>query len=326
MCNSAPEPTPPKETSAAATGTNVATSVANAFLGNVSQNTPDGSLSYDVTGNHNWTDPYTGESYSIPTFTSTQTLSPEAQAVKDQENRTQLNLSTLAADQSGFLNDYMAEPFQYGVGEYEQWAGDTYGRLNDDKNAQSEEALRARLANQGIKVGTPLYERALGELRESQMGARDQFMLDAYGTGMQTALTERNQPINEITGLMSGSQVSQPNFINANMPKMSTTDNAAIISNTDQQKMNAWQQNQAAMGSMISGIGGLFTLSDPDAKTDKKKIAETDEGLGLYSFKYKGSPQTQIGLMADEVKKKKPKAVATGPDGLMRVDYGKALS
>ena len=85
-------------------------------------------------------------------------------------------------------------------------------------------------------------------------------------------------------------------------------------------------QSQSALGSAIGGLGGLFALSDERAKTDKKKIGETKDGLGIYSFKYKGSPKTEIGLMAQEVAKKKPHAVAMGGDGLMRVNYEEATA
>ena len=69
-------PTPPsvQDTARAATGTNVSTAVANAYLNNVNQTTPNGSLNYNQTGSYNWTDPSTGSSYNIPTFTATQTL------------------------------------------------------------------------------------------------------------------------------------------------------------------------------------------------------------------------------------------------------------
>ena len=42
--NDAPAPTPPKETSAAQTGTNVSTAIANSMMGNVNQVTPQGNL------------------------------------------------------------------------------------------------------------------------------------------------------------------------------------------------------------------------------------------------------------------------------------------
>ena len=83
-----PTPPDPISTARGATSTNVATSVANAYLNNVNQNTPQGSLNYNATGNYAWNDPVTGTSYNIPTFTATQTLSPQGQAIKAQTDAT----------------------------------------------------------------------------------------------------------------------------------------------------------------------------------------------------------------------------------------------
>lgn len=322
----APQPTPPKETSAAATGTNISTAIANAFLGNMNETTPDGTRTFSEAGRTSITDPYTGETYEIPRFSVETTLSPEQQRIKAEQDAASLNLSTLAKDQSGFLGDYMAEPFSYDPGEHEGWALDIYDRLGADSKSADQQALASRLANQGIGIGTEAYDRAMGGLYEGQQRARDQFLLDSYKTGFGTAQAQRNQPINEITALLSGGQVSNPMFSTSPMAAQApTTDNAAIINSYDNQKMNAWMQNQAAMGSAISGLGGLFSLSDERAKTDKERIGTTEDGLGLYKFRYKGSPKVEVGLMAQDVKKKKPKAVRTGPDGLMRVNYREAL-
>ncbi|WP_434286304.1 tail fiber domain-containing protein [Celeribacter sp. SCSIO 80788] len=330
--SSAPEPTDPVETSAATTGTNVSTAIANAFLGNVNQVTNDGTLTYDQTGSYSWTDPYTGETYDVPTFTATQTLSDEQQAISDQSNAAELNLATLANNQSAFLNDYMANPFSYSVGEYENWANNLYNSLNSENNANSVDALKAQLANQGIKVGTEAYDRAMAGLTESQQNTQNQFLLDAYSTGLNTALTERNQPINEITALLSGSQVDNPTYANTNSSQITGTDNASIIGNYDSQSLAAWQQNQAATAGLLGGVGGLFsglgkvgvTLSDARVKEDKEKIGETKDGIGIYRFRYKGDPKLQIGLMAQDVKKKRPEAVTTTPSGLMAVNYDEA--
>lgn len=262
MCYDAPKPTDPRDTSAASTGTNVATSIANAFLTNMDEVTPDGTRTFDQTGSYSWTDPYTNQTYEVPRFTVTQTLSPEQQAIADQSNATRLNLGTLANNQSAFLNDYMQEPFQYNPGVHEGWALGLYDSLNRDSNAQADEALRSRLAAQGIKAGSEAYDREMQNAYEARGNARDRFLLDSYRTGFDTAQTQRNQPINEITALLSGSQVSQPNFsTRAGVSGMPTTDNASIIGNYDNQRMNAWAQNQAAMGSMFSGLGGLFALA-----------------------------------------------------------------
>ena len=229
----APDPTPPKETSAATTGTNVSTAIANAYMTNMNETTPDGTKTFDQTGMQSVTDPYTGQTYKIPTFSVTQTLSPAQQAIKDQQDAASLNLATLGADQSAFLNQYMSEPFSYSPGEYEGWALNLYDQLNGDRIATDQEALRTQLANQGIAIGSKAYDDAMSGFYGGQQDSRNKFLLDAYGTGMQTALTERNQPLNEIGALLSGGQVSQPNFMTgAGVQGAATTDNASIIANT----------------------------------------------------------------------------------------------
>jgi len=75
-----PTPPNPAQTAAAQTGTNVSTAVANSFLGNMNQITPDGMLRFDPTDTYSWTDPSTGANYNLPRFTSTQLLSPAQQA------------------------------------------------------------------------------------------------------------------------------------------------------------------------------------------------------------------------------------------------------
>ena len=107
----APTPPNPYQTAAAQTGTNVSTGVANAFLNNVNQNTPQGSLRYDVTGNYGWTDPSTGQTYQIPTFTSTQSLSPQQQAIQSQTDAAKMNLAGLANSQSSSISNLLNTAF-----------------------------------------------------------------------------------------------------------------------------------------------------------------------------------------------------------------------
>ena len=106
---SAPSPPNPRDTASAQTGTNVSTALANNIMGMVNQNTPYGSLSYEQTGQYDWTDPYTNKSYTVPTYTSTVSLTPEQQGILDSNLATQGNLSDLAQNRSGFLNEYMSE-------------------------------------------------------------------------------------------------------------------------------------------------------------------------------------------------------------------------
>lgn len=95
-----PSPPDPQEVAGAQTANNVGTAIASAALGSVNQVTPNGSLTYDQTGATQWTDPNTGNTYDIPQYTATQTLTPRAQEQLAAENRAGLNLANLAADQS----------------------------------------------------------------------------------------------------------------------------------------------------------------------------------------------------------------------------------
>jgi len=334
----APAPTPPKDVSAATTGTNVSTAIANAYLQNMDETTADGTKTFNQTGTVPIKDPYTGQTYQVPRFSVTQTLSPAQQAIKDQHDNASYNLAELGNNLSGTLGHQLTGNFRLGNEPTEARLFDLGRKRLDPMFAQRDEDLRTRLANQGIKAGTAAYDREMANLGQQENDAYNQLLLSGRGQASQELLTEDNQRINQISALLNGGQVSQPNFMTgASIGAIPTTDNASIIGNYDNAKLAAWQQNQAAIGSMLGGLGGLFAggadsafngmlaLSDERAKTDKKKIAETKDGMGIYSFKYKGDKKTQIGLMAQEVEKKKPSAVKTGADGLMRVDYGKAL-
>jgi hypothetical protein len=69
--------------------------------------------------------------------------------------------------------------------------------------------------------------------------------------------------------------------------------------------------------------GGFF--SDRRLKHDIKKIGKTYDNQTIYSYKMHGDPRTHIGLMAQEVEKKKPAAVGVdGRSGYKIVDYGTA--
>jgi hypothetical protein len=61
-------------------------------------------------------------------------------------------------------------------------------------------------------------------------------------------------------------------------------------------------------------------LSDRRAKTNIRRIGTADNGLPIYSFKYRWGGPTTIGFMADEVEKLHPEAVST-IGGLKAVNY-----
>ena len=474
----APTPPDPNQVAGAQTGTNVSTAIANTAMGQVNQVTPDGSLTYSTTGNHSWTDPSTGQTYSVPQYTATTSLSPAAQAIRDQNNAASLNLATLAANQSGRADQLLSTPFSldnvpagadrsgfapatYGSSltgpQFSQGGAplpgtanlqDSYtpeggfsadrqrvedalmGRLGTQRERDME-GLRSQLTNQGVNIGTEAYSRAmqdfdrtntdmrtsailasgqeqsrlLGEARGAAGFTNDARQTDftnrmglfgmgedqrRYGDSMaqqgfqnqqaiqgredaiadsrfgqqasiydaqdnarmrelQTQLALRNQPINEITALMSGSQVATPQFGIAQSAMIPTTDYAGIR----QQGFNNQQANyQTANSNYQALMGGLFGLgssaitggmfggagaagaaagarppmhsgpSDIRLKADIEPHGERN-GHNWYKFRYVWEDPGTVheGVMAQEVMQTRPDAVITHPLGFYVVDY-----
>ncbi|RUV82967.1 tail fiber domain-containing protein, partial [Mesorhizobium sp. M1A.F.Ca.IN.022.07.1.1] len=308
-----PAPPDPKETSAASTATNVGTAIANANLGNVNQVTPDGNLTYSQTGTYKWNDPYTGKSYDIPTYTATQTLSQTGQAIKDQTDQAQLNLGKLANSQSAFLNDFLSKPVDLSNDA-------TEARLMDLGMKRLQPALDARrasneadLINRGIRPGSDAYAQAQNLENQGENDAYNQLLLSGRGQAVQEALAQNSAPINNLTALLSGSQVSQPNFVNANMPTIPTTDVAGLINTNYNQKLQNWQQQAQSSSDLFGGLFGLganvIKYSDRRVKTNVRRVGEFANGLAKYAFEYVWGGGEQIGVMADEVRAFRPHAV-----------------
>jgi hypothetical protein len=76
---SAPAPPDPVATAAAQGNMNQNTATTQQLLNMTNQVTPDGSLTYNQSGNNSFTGA-DGKSYTVPQFTATQTLSPTQQA------------------------------------------------------------------------------------------------------------------------------------------------------------------------------------------------------------------------------------------------------
>lgn len=258
MCGpSAPAPPDPRETSAASTSTNVGTAISNAYLGNVNQNTPDGSLNYAQTGTHSWRDPYTGKSYDIPTFTATQTLSEAGQGIHDTNLATQQNIANIGRDQSARIGTLLGTPLDLSSTAIEDHLFDlAQSRLQpmlDARNAKQE----ASYLDRGIRPGSDAYDRGHAVQTQGENDLYTSLFLNGRGQAVQEMMGGRNQSINEITALLSGSQVNQPNFINPNMPTIPTTDTAGIINNEYGQRMNIWGQQEASRQNLMGGLFGL---------------------------------------------------------------------
>ncbi|MCS3741993.1 tail fiber domain-containing protein [Rhizobium sp. BK661] len=329
----APKAPDPVATAAAQTGTNVTTALANARLGNVNQYGPDGSVTYGVSGYEAYQDPSSGAWFSIPQYTQTTSLSPAQQAIKNQNDAASLNLSQIGNNQSAFLKDYLSKPVDLSNEATEARLMELGRKRLDPVIAQRDEDLRTRLANQGIKAGSDAYYKELNQQGQTNNDAYTSLLLNGRSQAVQEALTERNQPLNEITALLSGTQVGTPQFgAGTNQPTLPTVDYAGLVNQNYQNQLGAYNTQVAQRNNILGGLFGLGAafagnpaLSDRRAKKDIKPVGKL-MGHKLYEYSYKGKHddgRKHIGVMAQEAERKRPDAVSTRPDGLKQVHYGK---
>lgn len=145
-------------------------------------------------------------------------------------------------------------------------------------------------------------------------------------TARQNAINERlavrNQPINEISALLGGGQVTAPAFKDPTTQGVDSVPIGDYINNNYNQQMANSRQNMSGLFGLGGNIiSGLFGLSDVRAKKDIKRVGKTDSGKPIYKFRYKSGGPVTLGLMAQELEETNPEAVITSPEGVKYIDY-----
>ncbi len=193
-----------------------------------------------------------------------------------------------------------------GTGLQTAWSGDT----ND--------VLRAlAIAPQTATAAYLPYERQLEAANVAQQSYQ-QFINDQmqrWNFAQELPYQQLNNYIGAVTGNYGGtSTLVQPYF---RPPEQSVFSQIG--------------QGASALGS----VGTLFGLfSDRRLKDDIKRVGKLDNGLRVYSYRYKDDPENvrRIGVMADEVEDVHPEAVTSLPAafghlaGMKVVDYGRATA
>ncbi len=222
-------------------------------LNMVNQVTPYGNLTYNQTGT---TQGPGGK--PLPQYTATTTLSPQEQAKQDQQWQFDSLVNQLGIDQTQKLQGLLSQPVDLSNDATDSRLMDLGSTRLKPLFEQRRSGLVRKLANQGIYQGTEAYDRAMTGLGEQENDAFNQLLLQGRGQSVQEALTSRNQPINEITALMSGGQVSQPNFTGTPTASVGAPDVGGMTYQSYQMgPMAQWQQQQAQNNAMIGGLFGL---------------------------------------------------------------------
>ena len=305
----------------------------------VNQVTPYGRLDYAITGE----DPY-----GNPTWTATQSLSPDQQQLLDYQNQTSMGLGRLAGQGLGYVEEMLKTPFDTsklpstGFNPSQSYQ-DAYMQRLAPQIQQGQEQLAQRLANQGIQIGSEAYDRAMMNQAQREndllLGATTQ----GFGVGQQarqSALQEqaylRNEPLNTLSAVRTGSQVTGPQFVNsAQQATTAGPDLLGAAQMTNNAQMGAYNAQQAGQNSMTSGLmnlagAGMMAFSDIRLKQNIEPVGVLANGLTLYSYEYIDEVKlhplagegVQVGVMAQEVEQVYPYAVKTLNDGYKVVDYG----
>lgn len=317
-----PQAPDPQQTANAQAGMNRDTAMTQAQLNMVDQQGPYGSLKYSQSGNNTFIDS-NGKTVTTPKYTATTSLSPAQQKILNQTQAAELNLGTIANERSNFLKEYLAQPFDVNTATEDKINELGSARL-DPRFAREQDALRTQLVNSGIRPGTAAYTAAMGDFGQTKNDAYNQLALTGRQQAFQEASYERNQPLNEIGALLSGSQVQAPQFVNTPQTQVGGVDYTGLVNNQYNQQVNS---SNAAMGGLFGLLGTGLTAgikySDRRLKTDIKRVGSTDAGLPVYTYRYTSGGPIEMGVMADEVERLNPSAVARDGDGFQMVDYGK---
>ena len=223
-------------------------------------------------------------------------------------------------------------------------ASDAYASsqgLNAQETRAAQQSAREAAASSGRLGGNKAIASEVLN-RESYLQSKraesDTARQNAYNQASQFYSTPGMQLITQTpTGLTLGQSylTSGQQSLGSSTPQLFSADTALNIGATERGNVlsakTATQANVAnvsaakttATGNVISGVAqgiGAAKSSDRRVKKDIEKIGETKMGLPIYTFKYKGSNKTEMGVMAQDVEKKIPKAVSSR-NGIKMVNY-----
>ena len=269
----APKAPDPYATAAAQTKSNLETARAEAQLNRTNQVGPYGSSTWSNVGDQ---------------WTNTINLDPRLQSAINSQMDIQNKLYNMANSYSGRVADALNQPFTLDglpqlttdfSGDRQRVEQDLYNRgakYMDKQWKSDEDMLRQNLADRGIGLGNPLYNKELENFRKSrsdaygdlqsraiQAGGNEQSRLygitaDARGRGIQERLLQRNQPLQELAALLgSGGAPEIPQFSQAPGTNVQGVDLGGLINQQYQSKMQNYQNKMNSRGQMMGGLFGL---------------------------------------------------------------------
>lgn len=244
-----PPPAPdPAATAEAQAKLNRETAITQYGLNATNQVSPEGTLSYRQIGT--WAD-------GTPRFEATSALSGANQRLYDTGKQASQQFADIGVNQLGQVQSALSKPLNLSNDATEARLLELGRKRLDPMFAQRRDQLSQRLANQGIPQGSEAWTRAMEQQGQQENDAYNQLLLGGRGQAVQEALTERNQPINEITGMLSGTQIGTPQFGQTPQVGVANADITGPTMAKYQGELNAYNAAQQRQGSALGSLFGL---------------------------------------------------------------------
>jgi hypothetical protein len=212
------------------------------------------------------------------------------------------------------------DPSQY----YQQAADAAYNKQTtylDPQVKQQQQALEARLSEQGFVPGTPGYQQAMQTFQDSNARAYQAARDSAVQQGMTGG---QNMFQNSLSNANLSNGVGRDSFSQALQSYNSLTGQAQTQYSNALDKYNADVASQNSNNQMLAQLATALGMyySDARLKDNISPIGQTPGGANLYSYTIFG--RREIGVIAQELQITQPAAVTLDPaSGFLMVDYRK---
>lgn len=244
------------------------------------------------------------------------------QALTTAQQQQQLGLGAAQANRAA---QQQAAQQALGIGQQEFAQGLGYG--------QAQAALGQQLYGQGAGTAQQIANLGQQQFGQGLSAAQQQAALGAglYGMGSQTAQGLANLGVG---AQAAGLQGAQAQLAAGQAQQQTQQAGLQALYNQFLQKQSYPFQVAQFLANIAEGTGALSGsttttnqamggFSDKRLKENIRPVGKTFDGQNIYSYNFKGDPQTQIGLMAQEVEKHHPEAVGLA-GGYKTVRYDKA--
>lgn len=270
----APEAPNPKKIAKAQGAENRKTALTTAMLGNPNVTNPYGSQAVSYT-----LDPATGN--YVPNVN--QALNPVQQGLLDQQNQIKGSMGDIGLNVAQNAQGTYAQPLSFSGAP--AMPGDAQatrdkvmaammGRVDED-TTKTRDQVQSELTAAGIPAGSKAYadrmalvDRGYNDARSQAMLASGQeatrdFGMDMQGRqqGISEILAQRNQPLNEMSSILNGTQVAPPQFGTTQGANVAPVDYQGLAQGQYQGQLDAYNSKVGQQNALLGTAATVGTAA-----------------------------------------------------------------